>query len=41
MALVDKIVEWYQKAGNAKRLGRVIDESAIGFAMFILKPVLC
>ncbi|MCK8601423.1 NAD(P)/FAD-dependent oxidoreductase [Desulfoferrobacter suflitae] len=33
MALVDKIVEWYQGAGKAKRLGRVIDE--IGLTTFM------
>ncbi len=32
LALVDKIVEWHQKAGKAKRLGRVIDE--VGLEQF-------
>jgi hypothetical protein len=37
----DKVMVWYQRAGKAKRLGRVIDE--IGFAEFMdelgLSPV--
>ena len=41
LALVDKVMVWYQRAGKAKRLGRVIDE--IGFAEFMdelgLSPV--
>ncbi len=41
LALVDRVVMWYQQAGKAKRLGRVIDE--IGFAEFMdqlgLSPV--
>lgn len=33
LALVDKVVEWYQKADKKKRLGRVIDE--IGLEKFL------
>jgi NAD(P)H-nitrite reductase large subunit len=33
LALIDKTVEWYQRVGKAKRLGRVIDE--IGLEKFI------
>lgn len=41
LALVDKLIGWFQRAGKAKRLGRVIDE--IGFEDFMkelgLSPV--
>lgn len=33
LALAGKVIDWYQKAGKAKRLGRVIDE--IGLERFI------
>jgi len=33
LALADKVIDWYQKAGKAKRLGRVIDE--VGLEKFI------
>jgi NAD(P)H-nitrite reductase large subunit len=32
-ALTDKVIDWYQKAGKAKRLGRIIDE--VGLERFI------
>jgi NAD(P)H-nitrite reductase large subunit len=33
LALAGKVIDWYQKAGKAKRLGRVIDE--VGLEEFI------
>ncbi|MGO9313671.1 MAG: NAD(P)/FAD-dependent oxidoreductase [Syntrophobacteraceae bacterium] len=33
LALAGKVIDWYQKAGKAKRLGRVIDE--VGLEKFI------
>jgi NAD(P)H-nitrite reductase large subunit len=33
LSLIDKVVAWYERAGKAKRLGRVIDE--IGLAAFL------
>ena len=29
LALIDKIIEWFQQANKAKRLGRVIDEVGV------------
>ncbi len=33
LALVDRVISWYQQAGKAKRLGRVIDE--VGLEKFM------